>query len=226
MLLLAFEVIALCVPARDPDLLQCTCEGGSIKDLEIIPDYVQSIIISDMPVHHINASTFSKFSGSVVQIICNQCQLTDIADDAFQKLVNLKQLSLSGNNLTEVRAAQFKGLNNLIALNLNFNAITSIDGEVFLNSPELSDFHFTGNQLRCLDFEKMSQLKVRRLELRENPYFTCLDELQKFTNQQGIHFIDVWGKPYREQVRTKVKTLAKIFFFIVIYKIFGSISFF
>ncbi len=53
-------------------------------------------------------------------------QITEIKENSFSGLINLRLLSLGGNQITEIKENSFRGLNNLQQLNLNFNKITEI----------------------------------------------------------------------------------------------------
>ena len=66
------------------------------------------------------------------------CGLTDIEDDSFTDMPNLKKLHLEHNDLTELRSAMFSGMSSLIYLNLASNNIKAIGQDTLEN---LKDLH-------------------------------------------------------------------------------------
>lgn len=188
---------AVCQLTQNEDLLEYRCEGGSIEDITEVPENIQSVIMSNVYASHLDASKLSRFPNGIVRLGCDHCHLISIYNDTFQRFDRLLQVSLNDNELIEVRAAWFTGLDYLTTLDFNNNNIENVDGELFINSPSLSDLRFAGNQLRCLDFEKMSNLQsLTHLELRDNPNFDCLQELQQYVREKNLNFEEVYGATY------------------------------
>lgn len=168
------------------------CEGGSVADLEQIPDSAEWIEILNMPVGKITESLFSPFTSHLKVLKISMCQLTNrqIEDNAFGKLRSLSFLSLEYNNLTKVKSTWFKNapfLRDLIlhsnkiqdieegafgglhSIDLIDNNLTRVRGEWFNHSVDLRFFFLGGNRIDRIDndaFDKLTDLRL--LDLKNN----------------------------------------------------------
>ncbi|XP_008210034.1 leucine-rich repeat extensin-like protein 6 [Nasonia vitripennis] len=184
----ASQVGAVCVKVEsqstDPKFV---CEGGSIADLDAVPNTVEELQISNMPIGRITESTFARFGRNLLVLVCTNCSISDIDDRAFRRLSNLQHLRLDNNRIKDVRAVWFEGLGDLSYLDLNNNGIERIDSEVFRNAPNLADLRFSGNRLECLDIESISRLQgLMRLYVNENPNFGCPNALKRFLIERHL----------------------------------------
>lgn len=138
LLFLASRVDAKCELANSPKDVTYSykCTFGTIADLQGINHTLHhndtmSIDIRHMPVGYITESLFSRFAGHLKALFCHDCQLSDVADDAFSGFDSLQFLSLDNNNLTKLNAAWLKNLHSLIGLNLAENKIKDIEDNAF-----------------------------------------------------------------------------------------------
>ncbi|XP_076547133.1 uncharacterized protein LOC143305852 [Osmia lignaria lignaria] len=178
-----------CRHVMNDDMIEYTCEGGRLSDLNDLPESTGKIRITNMPISRITTNTFSRFGPDLWVLSCSQCQIRDIDPGAFQRLNNLQQLSLDNNYLTTVRESWFSGLDYLTYLDLNYNYIESIEDGVYRNLPSLIDLRLSGNRLECLNLEAMTNLRdLKRIFLGENSEFKCPNAVSAFLERRGVVF--------------------------------------
>lgn len=187
--ILCASVQGVCRRMKNEDMIEYSCMGGHLSDLDNLPISTGKIRISNMPIRRITANTFSRFGLDLWVLGCSYCGIIDIEPGAFQRLSNLQQLSLNNNHLTTVKESWFKGLNYLTYLDLNYNNIESIEDGVFLNLPSLVELRLSGNRLECLNLVAMSQLKdLKRIFISENSELKCPNAISIFLENRGITF--------------------------------------
>lgn len=187
--ILCASVQGVCRRVKNEDMIEYSCMGGQLSDLDNLPISTGKIRISNMPIRRITANTFSRFGSDLWVLGCSHCGIIDIEPRAFAHLNNLQQLSLNNNHLIIVKESWFKGLNYLTYLDLNYNNIESIEDGVFLNLPSLVDLRLSGNRLECLNLVAMSQLKdLKRIFLSENSEFKCPNAISIYLEDRGINF--------------------------------------
>lgn len=178
-----------CRHVKNDDMVEYSCVGGELSDLDGLPAATAKIRISNMPIPRITADTFSRFGSELWVLGCSYCGIADIEPDAFESLVNLQQLSLDNNYLTTVKESWFRGLEYMTYLDLNYNRIESIEDGVFKNLPSLVDLRLNGNRLKCLNLEDMARLKdLKRMFLSENSELKCPHAVSDFLENQGVSF--------------------------------------
>lgn len=186
---LCASVQGVCRRVKNEDMIEYSCMGGQLSDLDNLPISTGKIRISNMLIRQITANTFSRFGSDLWVLGCSHCGIIDIEPRAFQRLNNLQQLSLNNNHLTTVKESWFKGLDYLTYLDLNYNNIESIEDGVFLSLPSLVDLRLSGNRLECLNLVAMSQLKdLKRIFLSENSEFKCPNAISIYLEDRGINF--------------------------------------
>lgn len=182
-------VQSACRHVPNDDMLEYSCVGGQLSDLNDLPASTGKILISNMPIQVITRDTFARFGSDLWVLRCNYCGIRDIEPGAFQHLQNLQQLSLDNNQLTTIGESWFRGLDYLTYLDLNYNAISTIDDGVFQTLPSLVDLRLSGNRLECLNLDAMSKLKeLKRMFLTENPQFKCPNVVSTFLENHGVNF--------------------------------------
>lgn len=187
--ILCASVQGVCRRMKNEDMIEYSCMGGQLSDLNNLPISTGKIRISNMPIRRITANTFSRFGSDLWVLGCSHCGIIDIEPRAFEHLNNLQQLSLNNNHLTIVKESWFKGLDYLTYLDLNYNNIESIEDGVFLSLPSLVDLRLSGNRLECLNLAAMSQLKdLKRIFLSENSEFKCPNAISIYLEDRGINF--------------------------------------
>ncbi|XP_012142576.2 uncharacterized protein LOC100875160 isoform X1 [Megachile rotundata] len=183
------EVHGECRHVENQDMIEYSCEGGQVTDLNDLPASTGKIRIRNMPMTRITADTFSRFGEDLWVLSCSECQIRDIDPNAFQRLNYLQQLSLDNNYLTTVKEAWFRGLDYLTYLDLNFNYIETIEEGVFRNLPSLIDLRLAGNRLECLNLEDLTNLSdLKRIFLTENSEFKCPNAISTFLENRGVLF--------------------------------------
>ncbi|XP_062587593.1 leucine-rich repeat transmembrane neuronal protein 2-like [Saccostrea cucullata] len=97
-------------------------------------------------------------------------QITTLEDNAFHGLSNLKTLVLSNNRITTVQDNAFAGLHNLSYLSLYRNQISAIPNNVFKELPNLKTLHIFSNNITTLDKNMFLGLpKLKTLSVERNP---------------------------------------------------------
>ncbi|XP_076242253.1 uncharacterized protein LOC143184124 isoform X2 [Calliopsis andreniformis] len=178
-----------CRHVENDDMIEYACVGGHPSDLDDLPASTGKIRISNMPISRITAETFSRFGSELWVLGCSHCGIVDIEPGAFQRLINLQQLSLDNNHLATVKESWFRGLDYLTYLDLNYNRIETIEDGVFKNLPSLVDLRLSGNRLECVNLEAMSHLRdLKRMFLTENPEFKCPNAVSTFLENHGVNF--------------------------------------
>lgn len=178
-----------CRHVQNDDMIEYSCVGGQLSDLDSLPVSTGKLRITSMPISRITANTFSRFGSELWVLGCSHCGVVDIEPGAFQHLSNLQQLSLDNNRLNTVRESWFRGLDYLTYLDLNYNNVEYIEDGVYKNLPSLVDLRLSGNRLECLDLEAMSHLKdLKRMFLTENAEFKCPNAVSTFLEEHGVSF--------------------------------------
>ncbi|XP_054013297.1 uncharacterized protein LOC128895076 [Hylaeus anthracinus] len=177
-----------CRHVKNDDMIEYSCEGGQLSDLDGLPDSTGKIRITNMPISRITRNTFSRFGSELWVLAISHCGIVDIEPGAFEHLINLQQLSLDNNYLTAVEESWFRGLNDLTFLDLNFNNIHTIEDGVFKNLPSLIDLRLSGNRLECLNLSDMAHLKLQRMFLSENSEFKCPNAVSSYLEDRGVMF--------------------------------------
>lgn len=90
-------------------------------------------------------------SGSITQLILENCMIKDIPKRAFAGLGGLDYLDLSGNYLTELKDDSLADLINLETLDLSDNSISKIGSEAFVDIDDLTTLYLRGNPLKTLE---------------------------------------------------------------------------
>lgn len=183
------DVQGACKQLKNDDMIEYSCTGGQLSDLDNLPASTGKIRISHMPIQRITADTFSRFGLDLWVLGCSYCGIMDIEPGAFEHLSNLQQLSFDNNHLTTIKVSWFRKLNYLTYLDLNYNNIESIEDGLFKNLPGLVDLRLSGNRLECLNLVDMSHLKgLKRIFLSENSEFKCPQAVSAFLEKRGVSF--------------------------------------
>ncbi|XP_062586513.1 leucine-rich repeat-containing protein 15-like [Saccostrea cucullata] len=99
-----------------------------------------------------------------------------IQDNVFASLYNLRELSLSLNNITTIQDNAFASLYNLRELYLNNNRITTIPDNVFASLYNLRELYLYGNEITTIQDNVFASLyNLRELYLGDNKITTIQD---------------------------------------------------
>ncbi|XP_012257737.2 insulin-like growth factor-binding protein complex acid labile subunit [Athalia rosae] len=163
---------AKCWRGRRGKISEFGCFGVSkLTDLDKAPQNVKSIVYHTSELTNIRANAFYRFQGSLESLDMHKAGIHTIEPKAFNGLVNLRNLTLWGNNLTWVQAAWFEKLNQLRNLDLSFNAISYIEEAAFLKMGKLENFYIDYNLMVNLNWNVFSYLgNLKRVRLGKNPW--------------------------------------------------------
>lgn len=159
---------------RDPTGF--TCSKGSIADLDKIPDNATKIVIYNMPVGRI--TPFLRFSRSLEELLCRNCSITEIEDNASNEMTKLKSLDLNNNNLTRVKAKWFENPVSLEVITFINNKIYDIDEDAFSKLTKLRLLTVLSNYettVKAKWFKNTTSLRI--LDLAGNK----IDHIEKCT---------------------------------------------
>ena len=126
-------------------------------------------------------------------MVLSNNRLSDLSEDIFQSLINLKVLNLSSNQITKLSKHAFQNLSNLRELSLSHNHLTvigkdslgpaifrietlaldnnkirTIDREAFANMTRLADLAMNGNNLDAVPLAVKLLPSLKYLNLGEN----------------------------------------------------------
>ncbi|XP_044583873.1 histone-lysine N-methyltransferase 2D-like isoform X2 [Cotesia glomerata] len=214
MTLIINKVSSACTKVKNEDMIEYSCENGTLADLYSIPERTEKIRIANIDLSHLTADTFGRFGDDLWVLSCSHCSIQEIDDDAFKTLTSLQQLRLDNNNLRAVKAQWFQGLKYLTYLDFNYNEIESIEDGVFANLPGLVDLRIAGNKLQCLNVDEMSHLvDLKRVFLNRNPEFKCPNAVNQLMQSKNINYErdDAWDKITHDLIQPKsAKLLSKV----------------
>lgn len=178
-----------CFHVDTRDLMEYSCTGGYVTDLNGIPEGVERLKISRMRIPIITPHTFSRFSESLLVLKCSECEISEIEPNAFSSMTYLQQLSLDNNRLSSVKASWIEGLRDLNYLDLTYNQIEDIEDDAFQYLGDVTDLRLSGNRLKCLNLDAMSQMgNLKRIFLNDNPNFQCPNAITKFLEDRNVTF--------------------------------------
>lgn len=141
---------------------------------------------SNIPV--LRQSDFTSLS-ALEELTMPFANLTDIEDDAFGALVNLKRLCLHNNKLKRLTPRTFSGLGKLAYLDLTNNDGCVIQGDVFSQLTSLETLYLGGLGLTEVKAEWFKALSLlESLDLHGNGFESLgSDFLQGLTNMKVCH---------------------------------------
>lgn len=122
------------------------CTGGTVDDINSIPDNAKIIVIENMEIRRINSTLFDRFANTLETLTFDNCGLTGISDDAFRKMRSLKNLELNGNILAQLNAKWPKNAKSLQSLKISDSFINRIDEDAF-KTTRLLRLSFNNNNL-------------------------------------------------------------------------------
>ncbi|XP_071113228.1 chondroadherin-like [Haliotis cracherodii] len=144
----------------------------------------------------------------------SDCQLTSVAEHAFDDISMLEEIDLSGNSLKVIDPYSFAGLSFLDVLDLSRNRFETIQKENFQALIKLRELYLDGNNLEILPdkaFGGIENLEI--LSLSENwlkgiPFHT-LKGLQSLTtlNVSRNHVVELEASGWPEDVTSRVTEL-------------------
>jgi len=145
------------LPPCDPPIERCSCEKGSMncykKSFDKFPltnstagitvytfTECQFVDITDIPYE------------SATSLLIENCPLSiKISENAFNRLTQLKILSLEGNTLVNISKSLFANVTGLTSLNLKNNHISELPGGIFDVLPKLEQLILSDNKLNSIE---------------------------------------------------------------------------
>ena len=140
----------------------------------------------------VNAELFAN-NVNLKTLIFNNCNITELSSDSFEKLINLEEIDLGYNRIElpdnifeknvnlkilkltstgivgEMNAEILKTLTKLEVLHVDANTIRIIDSNLFVNNPELIDINFTSNRINATQSTFLeNQKKLEILDFNGN----------------------------------------------------------
>lgn len=99
----------------------------------------------------------------------NHTKIIKLENEAFENLWNLKNLTLSNNDITDLQQSVFKGLGNVTSLNLSHNNLQKLGPNSFSHLPSLGYLNLRKNKLRCVRRTAFYNLPhLKEIDLRDN----------------------------------------------------------
>lgn len=145
----------------------------------------------------------------------SQNSLTNLSNDAFKHLRNLKTLDLSNNKIETIDIMSMQDLISLIKLDLSNNNVISFDDGVFSRMQSLEILLFRNNQLLDVPYDNLEYVRsLKTLDLSENLIESVrnysFDSLRELTllNLQGNVLSDLDLDAFEGLVGLKVLDLA------------------
>lgn len=155
------------------------CHGIAANNMNMLPDNIVYLAISDAPLHVIGRSAFSRFSRTLEYLRCRNCSIKYIGYQVFSGIGQLRTFILDNNELENITADAFENNIKLVELYLRSNGIK---GAIFSEMPNLRRLHLGNNNLRCLDLDSLLPLREHLLfDISNNPDLTvtCVTEMRR-----------------------------------------------
>ncbi|XP_011498603.1 PREDICTED: uncharacterized protein LOC105362809 [Ceratosolen solmsi marchali] len=157
------------------DVYTCLRSKELKKDLDRLSldsTKLVNVVFREGKLIKIERETFQKLGTKALGISVVQCGVTDVDEDAFRGLLELKALVLRRNRIAEVKKAWFKDISKLESLDLSGNLIRQFDATIFDLTPLIQEFEISENQLTRFDVEAMKSKwpKLKKVGLQSNPY--------------------------------------------------------
>ncbi|XP_067676755.1 leucine-rich repeat neuronal protein 1-like [Haliotis asinina] len=144
----------------------------------------------------------------------SDCQLTSVAEHAFDDISLLEEIDLSGNSLKIIDPYSFEGLSFLDLLDLSRNSFETIQEDNFIALIKLRELRLDGNKLETLPAKALGGLgNLETLSLSENwlkgiPYHTIKDlRYLKILNMSRNHVIELEASDWPEDVTSRLTEL-------------------
>jgi Leucine-rich repeat (LRR) protein len=160
-------------------------------DLTLVSEYDEGVTemfgTLNKKIEFLPTKIYEKFP-RLISLIFKDCALKSVTIDSLQKLVHMRKIDLSSNQIETFGNETFDDLKRLQYLYLNFNRISSLDGNVFKKLENLFIFEIKGNVCIDEDFYIIFTLPevVEDISLKcsyKANYQSCLDNFQKLDSR-------------------------------------------
>jgi Leucine-rich repeat (LRR) protein len=144
---------------------------------------------------------------NVENLILDYSNITNLDNDIFSNLTQLRILFLSGNKITNLDKDIFSNLTQLRILYLSDNKITNLDKDIFSNLTQLQQLDLSNNNISHLDediFSNLSQLE--NLILSDNN----LTNIENFSNLTQLQMLDLYNNKLTNLDKDIFKNLTQL----------------
>lgn len=158
-----------------------TIDGYNGKHLENYKDdNVKSIYINNATMKYLPAKLGHLFS--LTSLIVNKTQLMEIQSGDFDRMQDLRTLTISSCRLTGIPVDAFSTLPKLTFVDFNKNLIEVIPNGVFQHNPMIKELHLFNNNIKYLNANVFNGLpELDYVDMEHNPclgtYFSGDEEI-------------------------------------------------
>ncbi|VDM45173.1 unnamed protein product [Toxocara canis] len=146
---------------------------------------IKELDLSWNELNQLSADTFAQM-GATLQILNlrHNANLSQIDENAFRNLTNLRRLNLSDTAMTHIDSSIFAHLTSLEALDLSSSQLVSIEADsLHAQNNTLHKLMLGGNQLRTIPATLLRGLRaLRQLDLSSNPWL-CDAAIKNVTDE-------------------------------------------
>ncbi|XP_041359987.1 immunoglobulin superfamily member 10-like [Gigantopelta aegis] len=197
-----------CAPiANTIDRIKCT--GPNLKN---IPTSAKALIVSGtlskrIALHRLRRSDFTGLN--LIEIFITFTELTDIDEDSFQDLKQLRRVILKNNRIVKISQGTFQGLDSLEVVDLSDNEYCEIDSGTFSGLKTLRHLYLGNMKLRSLEkatFQGLQSLIV--LDLHGN----SLQHIQKdvISSLPKLQSLDLSSNIFKTLPKVLKSTLSRL----------------
>lgn len=205
-----FDDITASAEAPFPKLKTLDLSGnnmGNTMFVNLLPASLEQLYLQDNSLISLSLERGS----NVTTLILDNNKLTYLTHRSntthiglwLNALVNLRYLSVAGNNIHTVNSEAFKDLNNLIYLNLSSNIISSLYPETFAKLESLKTLDLSRNQLqKIIDISAVTNITTLSLNCNsiqsvpEHAFKQMPNLMELSLNGNQIKEVDINGFAY------------------------------
>ncbi|XP_072560457.1 uncharacterized protein [Paramormyrops kingsleyae] len=150
------------------------CSEDVLKDMpQNLSSEVQELVIMTTSIKSIHLESFP-LNSSLTKLMLLNNLLNGVSEMAFNRLLELKELEISGNhNFKVLGTGTFKRVGNLTKLLLNYNQLKTLDDSIFASLQKLEILQLKGNAIDHLPRLLFRHLRwLRSLDFSENKILT------------------------------------------------------
>lgn len=137
---------------------------------------ITSIDFSNNSLNTLPQQMLSKCEPQLKNLSLSFNQITELIGNIFTKVTSLERIDLSSNRIEKILDDVFKPLVNLKILRLNNNRISIIDDDLFKHNFNLNTLTLNNNMLAAVDNGSFNGLKMLQvIELGNNPELKVID---------------------------------------------------